>query len=475
MRTTVIAFLALVIALVSSFPVLAAGRPPNFVVIFIDDMGYADVGCFGAKGYDTPHIDRMAREGVRFTSFYVSQAVCSASRASLLTGCYNLRVGIGGALGPGAKIGINPDEMLIPEVLKQKGYATAIFGKWHLGDAKPFLPIHHGFDEYLGLPYSNDMWPLHPEAKSAKKNPWPDLPLIEGDRVVNPKVTPADQEQLTTQYTQRAVKFIETNKDKPFFLYVPHNQCHVPLYVSDKFKGKTKAGVFGDVVMELDWSVGQILDALKAHGIDEHTLVIFTSDNGPWLSYGRHAGSAAPFREGKGTTWEGGHRVPMIARWPGKIPAGTVCHEMAATIDVLPTLAKLADAPLPKHTIDGKDIWPLLASARDAKTPHDAYAFYWLNHLHAVRAGKWKLHFPHDYRTLKSGGGDDGDPAPYAQAKTDLALYDLDADPGETNNLADKHADIVQSLKDRAERYREDLGDSATKQIGKGVRPAGRL
>ncbi len=472
---TLIAFLHIAVALPQ--PVVAVDRPggPNFVVIFIDDMGYADVGCYGAKGYDTPHIDRMAKEGVRFTSFYVSQAVCSASRASLLTGCYNLRVGIGGALGPGAKIGIHKDEMLIPEVLKQKGYATAIFGKWHLGDAKLFLPIHHGFDEYLGLPYSNDMWPFHPEARNAKKNPWPDLPLIEGDQIINPKVTGEDQTQLTTQYTQRAVKFIEKNKDKPFFLYVPHNQCHVPLYVSDKFKGKTERGLFGDVMAELDWSVGEILAALKTNGIDEHTLVIFTSDNGPWLSYGTHAGSAGPFREGKGTTWEGGHRVPMIARWPGKIPAGTVCNEMAATIDVLPTLAKLADAPLPKNAIDGKDIWPLLSSAKDAKTPHEAYAFYWLGHLQAIRSGKWKLHFPHDYRTLKNKGGDEGNPAAYSASKTELALYDVEADLGETTNLAQKHPDIVENLKKLAEKYREDLGDTATKQIGKGVRPAGKL
>ncbi|MEO1971906.1 MAG: sulfatase-like hydrolase/transferase, partial [Pirellulaceae bacterium] len=280
----------------------AAGRLPNVVVIFIDDMGYADIGPFGVQGIETPNLDRMAREGRVFTDFYVTQAVCSASRAGLLTGCYNVRVGIMGALGPGAKQGINSSEMTIAELCKQKNYATACYGKWHLGHHHRFLPMQHGFDDYFGLPYSNDMWPFHPTAGDR----FPDLPLIDKNKIVNPKVTGQDQELLTTQYTERAVQFIDANKDRPFFLYLPHSMVHVPLYVSDKFRGKSERGLFGDVVMEIDWSVGQVMSALERHKIDDNTLVIFTADNGPWLSYGDHAGSVGPLREGKGTMFDGG-------------------------------------------------------------------------------------------------------------------------------------------------------------------------
>ncbi len=320
----------------------AASRPPNVVLIFTDDQGYADLGCFGAKDFQTPNLDRMASEGVRFTDFYVAQAVCSASRTALLTGCYPNRVGILGALGPASRIGINEDEMTIAEALKPKGYATAIYGKWHLGHHPKFLPTRHGFDEYSGLPYSNDMWPKHPTNHS-----FPDLPYIEGEETV--ELNP-DQTTLTTRYTERALRFIDQNQDRPFFLYVAHNMPHVPLHVSQKYEGKSKQGLYGDVIEEIDWSVGQILAALKSHGLDERTLVIFISDNGPWLSYGPHAGSAGPLREGKGTTFEGGVRVPCLMRWPGKIPAGTVCHEPAMTIDILPTLARLVGVELPERS-----------------------------------------------------------------------------------------------------------------------------
>jgi arylsulfatase A-like enzyme len=444
-----------------------AGRPPNVVLIFTDDQGYGDVGCYGAKGFATPNLDRMAREGIRFTDFYVAQAVCSASRAALLTGCYPNRIGILGALGPASQHGIHANERTIAEVLKPRGYATAIYGKWHLGHHPPFLPTRHGFDDYFGLPYSNDMWPHHPTAR------FPDLPLIEGETVLehNP-----DQTKLTTWYTERAVKFIDQNKDRPFFLYVAHNMPHVPLFVSDKFKGKSEQGLYGDVIMEIDWSVGQILAALKKHGLDEQTLVIFTTDNGPWLSYGNHGGSAGPLREGKGTTWDGGQRVPCLMRWPGKIPAGAVCRELAATIDILPTLAKLAGAELPRHPIDGLDIWPLVSGQPGARSPHEAYYFYWDRHLQAVRSGPWKLHFPHPYRTLAGKpGGKDGKPAPYGQSETGLALFDLEKDVGETTNVADQHPEVVERLKRLADKAREDLGDSAMKQEGKGVRPPGRI
>ena len=450
----------------------SAERPPNFVIIFTDDQGYQDVGCFGSPDIETPHLDRMAAEGVRFTDFYASQAVCSASRAALLTGCYPNRIGIHGALGPQSKTGIHDDEWTIAEILKTRGYATAIYGKWHLGHHPQFLPPRHGFDDYFGLPYSNDMWPFHPTAGDR----FPVLPLIEDDEIIVPVVEAADQARLTTWYTQRAVRFIEKNKEQPFFLYVPHSMPHVPLFVSEKFAGKSKRGLYGDVISEIDWSVGEILAALKQHGLDEHTLVIFTSDNGPWLSYGNHAGTALPLREGKGTTWDGGQREPCIMRWPGKIPAGAVCTDLAATIDILPTLAGLAGAEVPgDRIIDGKDIWPLMAGEPNAKSPHEAYYFYWIRNLQAVRSGKWKLHLPHEYRSLKGEPGHGGRPGLYVQRKTGLALYDLENDIGESTNVADKHPEVVQRLQELVEHAREDLGDSAQKRVGKNVREPGRI
>ncbi|MGI6417881.1 MAG: sulfatase [Thermoguttaceae bacterium] len=450
----------------------AAERLPNFVIIYIDDMGYADIGPFGAEGYETPNLDRMAEEGRRFTNFYVTQAVCSASRAGLVTGCYNVRVGILGALNHRANHGIHADEMTIGELVKQRGYATACFGKWHLGHHPKFLPTNNGFDEYLGLPYSNDMWPGHP---TAGKN-YPDLPLIEGTKIVDANVTAEDQEQLTTLYTRRAVNFIERNKNRPFLVYLPHSMVHVPLHVSDKFRGKSPRGLFGDVVMEIDWSVGQILDALRENNLDSHTMVVFASDNGPWLSYGDHAGSAKPLREGKGTMFDGGCRVPTVMRWPGRIPAGTVCDTPAMTIDLLPTIAHLAAAPLPDHKIDGKNIWPLVAGQPGAASPHEAYYFYYGNELQAVRMGKWKLHFPHGYRTLSGRkGGTGGTPVPYDNARIELALFDLENDVGETADVKDRHPEVVAAIQKLASAMREDLGDSARKIKGAGNRLAGQL
>ncbi|HLN29814.1 MAG TPA: sulfatase [Gemmataceae bacterium] len=441
-------------------------RPPNFVIILSDDQGYADVGCFGAQGLQTPNLDRMAKEGIRFTNFYVAQAVCSASRAALLTGCYPNRVGILGALDPKSKHGISAGEKTIAEVLQPRGYVSAIFGKWHLGHLPAFLPARHGFVEYFGLPYSNDMLP------KAGKTTYPDLPLIEGEKTIqkNP-----DQSRLTTLYTEHAVDFIARNKDRPFFLYVAHAMPHVPLAVSDKFRGKSARGLYGDVIEEIDWSVGQILAALRQHGLDEQTFVMFTSDNGPWLSYGDHAGSAGPLREGKGTTWDGGQREPCIMRWPGKIPAGSVCSEPAMTIDILPTLARQAGATLPQQKIDGLDIWPLISAQPGAKNPHEAYYFYWNNELQAVRSGRWKLYFPHEYRTLAGKpGGTGGKPIEYQKAKTGLELYDLKEDIGEKADVAAKHPDVVKQLEALAETARAELGDSATHRVGKGVRPAGK-
>ncbi len=461
------------LSFISAKEISAAAKTklPNIVIIFVDDEGYGDVGVFGAKGWTTPHLDRMAAEGARFTHWYAAQGVCSASRAALLTGCYPNRVGIHGALGPNNTHGIHENELTIAELVKQKGYATGIFGKWHLGHHAKFLPRQHGFDEYFGIPYSNDMWPNHPEVGDR----FPSLPLIEGEQTIHYL---KEQSNLTTMLTERAVHFINNNKDEPFFLYLPHPQPHVPLFVSDKFRGKSEQGLYGDVMMELDWSVGQVLQALKQNGIDDNTLVIFTSDNGPWLSYGDHAGSTGPLREGKGTAWEGGVREPMIMRWPGKIPAGYVCDVPAMNIDLLPTIAHLVGGELPKHPIDGLNIWPLITNQPGAQNPHEGYWFYYKhNELHAVMMGKWKLYFPHTYRTLAGRpGGTGGIPVKYSQGKlSSPELYNLADDVSETTDLAGKYPEVVDRLNKFAEKARAELGDRLTQRKGEGVRAPGQL
>ena len=445
----------------------ASTRPPNVVIIFCDDLAYADIAPFGSAT-PTPNLSRFAREGMRFTDFYAAQAVCSASRAALLTGCYPNRLGIQGALPPRAKTGLNLGELTLAEILKARGYATAIYGKWHLGDAPPFLPTRQGFDEWFGLPYSNDMWPFHPTASTN----YPPLPLYENEKVI--ELMP-DQRQLTTQYTERAVKFIERNQEKPFFLYVPHTMPHVPLYVSAKFNGASGRGLYADVIQEIDWSVGEILGALKRNGLDDNTLVVFTSDNGPWLLYGSHAGDARPLREGKATTFDGGVRVPCLMRWPGKIPAGSVCRELTMTMDLLPTIAKLAGTNAPTdRIIDGRDIWPLMTAQPGAKTPHEAYYYYWAQGLEAVRSGPWKLHFAHDYAHLTMPGGG-GLPGKYTRPKISGALYNLKQDISEQHDVAAQHPDVVARLQVLAEQARADLGDSLTKRKGANVRAAGKL
>lgn len=462
--------------------------PPNVVIIFIDDLGYADIGPFGATDYPTPNLDRMAASGRRFTDFVVSSAVCSASRSALMTGCYHQRIGIDGALGPQSEIGISDSEVTIAEICKSRGYATACYGKWHLGHHPRFLPTSHGFDHYCGIPYSNDMWPLHPEnVARMKRNPeaksaWPPLPLLESSAagevtVLNADMQPADQQLMTRQFTELATDFIRKNAQRPFFLYLPHPMVHVPLYVSPEFDGKSGAGLFGDTVMEVDWSVGQILDTLAELGIDDNTLVVFTSDNGPWLSYGDHAGSAGPFREGKGTMFEGGYRVPALMQWKGRIPAATTCDQLSSTIDLLPTIARLIDAELPNHTIDGKDISPLMFGDADATTPHEhIFCFYSPSSLHAVRTQRWKLHFPHPYRTLAGGpGGTGGVPVPYQSANIGLALFDMENDSGETTDVSEAQPEVVAELTAAAEKIRKELGDKLTDQAGKSVRPPGRM
>jgi arylsulfatase len=463
------------------------GQLPNIVIVLTDDQGYADVGVFGAKGFRTPNLDRLASQGCVFRNFHVAQPVCSASRAALLTGCYPNRIGIHGALPPHSKVGINTEEMTLAELLKQRGYATAIFGKWHLGDSPQFRPLRHGFDEYFGLPYSNDMWPwrpgdliLPPNERRRPATEYPELRLFDGDNVAIPQITHADQSQLTTWYTEHAVSFIEKNKEHPFFLYLAHNMPHVPLHVSDKFRGKTERGLYGDVIEEIDWSVGQVMDALQRTGLEKQTWVIFTSDNGPWLSYGDHAGSAYPLREGKGTCWEGGTREPCVMRWPGKIAAGTESKQMLLTIDLFPTIARLVGAELPKHPIDGLDVWPIISGKRGTKNPHHAYWFYYeVNELQSVVTGdgRWKLQLPHTYRTLGGKpGGHDGIPVPYEQRKLEKSeLYDLVNDISESEDVAASHDQIVRRLEAEAENAREELGDALTGRKGKTAREPGRV
>jgi arylsulfatase A len=475
--------LPLIIVLLTMFcgDVVAQQSSPNVVIIYIDDLGYGDIGPFGSITR-TPNLDRMAREGRKFTDFIVASAVCSASRAALLTGCIHERISMSGALGPDAKHGISEAETTIAEICKQKDYATMCIGKWHLGHHPKFLPTGHGFDSYFGLPYSNDMWPLHPDyAKlpadtEARKRGYPKLPLIENDQVIDPEVSGEDQSQLTKRYTEKAVQFIQDNRDRPFFLYLPHTMVHVPLFVSEKFRDKSGGGLFSDVITEIDWSVGQILDTLQRTGIDEKTLVIFTSDNGPWLSYGNHAGSAGPLREGKGTSWEGGVRVPTVMRWPAKIPAGTVCDQLASTIDILPTIANMLGVSWPEQKIDGQDIMHLMTQS-DATTPHESFPYYYANRqLQAVRDARWKLILPHTHRSLESKpGGSDGSPANYKQIQVGLELYDLKEDVGETKNVAAVYPEIVDKLQNAAQRWREELGDSLTNRVGKSVRQHGKL
>ena len=445
---------------------------PNIVIIFTDDQGYGDVGVFGAGDIDTPHLDAMAESGLMLTNYYAAQPVCSASRAALLTGCYPNRIGIHNAFMPGSRIGLHASEETLAELLAERGYRTGIFGKWHLGDQPDFLPTRHGFDTFFGIPYSNDMWPLHPQQGPVFD--FGPLPLYEQESVID---TLTDQTELTREITRRSVAFIEENRDRPFFLYVPHPQPHVPLFVSDQFRGKSGRGLYGDVIMELDWSVGQILSALRRSGIEDNTLVIFTSDNGPWLSYGNHAGSAGPLREGKGTNWEGGVREPFLMQFPGRLPAGVVRDEPVMAIDLLPTIAGLTGASLPEKTIDGKDVWPLLTGA-STEHPQQAYFFYYrVNELHAVRQGDWKLVLPHRYRSMQGQvPGTDGLPGEYTHFELQEAeLYNLNSDPGEAANLAGARPDKVEALMKLAEEMRQRLGDALTGAEGLENRDPGRV
>lgn len=455
---------------------------PNIVIIFMDDMGYGDLASYGATQYHTPNLDRLASEGMRFTHFYAAQAVCSASRAALLTGCYPNRIGISGALGPSSKTGLNPAEITIAEALKSRGYRTAAVGKWHVGHHLPFLPLQQGFDEYLGLPWSNDMTPYYydgkrtfPEGQERRRN-YPELPLIKGNKTIRELTTLGDQEELTTLYTETAIDFIERNQEHPFFLYLAHSMPHVPLAVSSKFKGKSEQGLYGDVLMEVDWSVGEIMKTLEKHGLSDRTLIIFTSDNGPWLNFGDHAGSAGGLREGKGTSFEGGQRVPCIMRWPDVIPAGTICEKLTSTIDILPTVVYISGAEQPENKIDGVNILSLLRGDREANPRDHFYYYYGKNRLEAVREGKWKLVLPHSYRSYEGViPGRNGMPGEYARGKTELRLYDLRRDPGERYDMSTIYPEVVESLLELAAQARADLGDDLTGHAGTNRRPPGKV
>ena len=425
-----------------------AGGKPNFVIIFTDDQGYQDVGCFGSPSIRTPNLDRMAAEGMRFTDFYSAASVCSPSRAALLTGCYPPRVGITKVLFPSDNIGLNPEERTIADMLKGKGYVTSCIGKWHLGHLPEFLPTSNGFDSYFGIPYSNDMdgvkgkdGNLDRAWRQKDYSPW-NVPLMRNEEIIE---RPADQTTLIERYTDEAVEFIRSSRDKPFFLYLPHTMPHVPLFVSEEFYVEDVQKAYKATIEQIDSAIGRVLGAIKDAGVDRNTLVVFTSDNGPWLDKKHHAGCALPLRDGKFSTYEGGMREPCIMRWPAKIPAGRVCSELCGTIDLLPTFARLAGAEMPAdRVIDGRDIWPLMEGRPGAGSPHEAYFYYRGNNLEAVRSGKWKLR----------------------RVKKNTELYDLEADVSEKINLADKHPEIVKRLAALMEEFDLELKANA--------RPAGK-
>ena len=404
LRSSIIVFGALnILLLVLVATACAEEQPANIVIIFADDLGYGDLSSYGSPSTKTPHLDQMACEGMRFTDFYSAASICTPSRAALMTGCYAGRVGLLDVLFPGQPEGLHPEEITIADMLKKRGYATTCIGKWHLGDHPEMLPTKHGFDSYYGIPFSNDMY-MSPELKLAQdvhlregltlKDVRPEefqdrVPLMRDDEVIE---YPCDQTTLTRRYTQEAVKFIKRNHDKPFFLYLPHSMPHVPLFASTDFQGRSDRGLYGDVIEELDWSVGEILKTLKEMGLDERTLVVFTSDNGPWFLDNGRGGSAGPLRGYKFQSYEGGMRVPCIMRWPGQIPAETRCSEVVGTIDLLPTIATIAQAEMPTdRVIDGKSIWNLMSGQPGARSPHDAFFYCGQTGPEAIRCGKWKL------------------------------------------------------------------------------------
>ncbi len=422
----------------------SAPPPPNIVILLADDLAYSDLALYADTGLVTPNLERMAREGILLTDFYAPAASCSPSRAGILTGVYPQRVGIPGVLMPQSTRGLPPETLTMAEMLRQQGYATACFGKWHLGHLEPHLPQHHGFDEYFGIPYSNDMTPDSTKNPNPYARRHPPLPLVEGVTTV---ATEPDQRLLTSRYTQRAIRFIEQHADQPFFLYLPYAAPHMPLFVSEAFEGASSRGRYSDVLLEIDWSVGQILDALERTGISQSTLVIFTSDNGPWLVKGEGSGVAKPLREGKGTTFEGGQRVPFVAWWPGTIPAQSVSHALATGLDLMPTVAALTGADVGVTPFDGHDIRALLRRQPGAALPYTAFFFVQGYQVQAVRAGSWKLHVPHRFRSIHGAYlATWTHPGAYTRDSISLALFNLDIDIGESVNVIDDHPATARRL-----------------------------
>ncbi len=453
---------------------------PNIVLINCDDLGYGDLTCYGSTMNRTPALDRMAAEGARFTDFYMSSPVCSPSRGAMMTGCYPNRIGFDEfdglpVLFPGSSVGLNPDEKSVAKLLKAQGYTTALVGKWHCGDQPPFLPLNHGFDHYFGLPYSNDMGrQAHPGER-----PWigrfekllnvsygndedptrwayPPLPLMRGNEVVQEQ---PNQAALTERYVGECIDFIRANRERPFFLYFAQMYVHLPIYTPESFLKRSQNGRYGAAVEHVDWTVAVLLDELKRQGLDENTLVIFTSDNGSRAR--NEGGSNDPLRGTKGTCWEGGQRVPMIARWPGRIPAGRTCSAVCSAMDFLPTFVGLAGgAPPSDRVIDGRDIFPLMEGVSD-NSPHGAFYYFHVGGLQAVRKGKWKLH------VARGRGWDNQEPI-------NPELYDLQADIAESQDVAAAHPGIVADLTALADKARHELGDHATGAEGAARRPKGK-
>ena len=424
---------------------------PNIVLINCDDLGYGDLGCYGSTVNSTPALDKMADEGLKFTDFYMASPVCSPSRGAMLTGCYPPRIGFGSfdgrwVLFPGQAEGLNPKEITIAKLLKERGYATKIVGKWHCGDQKEFLPTRHGFDSYYGIPYSNDM------GRQVEDDPRPPLPLLRDEEVIQAQ---PDQRGITERYVEESVRFMRENKDDPFFLYLAHMHVHLPHYPPERFLRESENGVYGAAVAAIDWATACIFHELKSLGLDDNTLVIFTSDNG---SRARdEGGSNAPLRATKGTTWEGGQRVPCLMRWPGKIAPGTTNSELTLSMDFYPTIAAICGAEVPTdRIIDGNDIRPLIFDEKDAKSEHDAFFYYKRDSIEAVRSGKFKLHVRKDDDEINE-------------------LYDLESDIGETTNLYDQHPDIVADLRAKIDACRKDIGDAAAGIEGENIRPSGRV
>ena len=462
-------------ASVSTFAAAPATRPPNFIILFCDNLGYGDVSPFAETVHRTPNLERMAREGMKLTHLYSASGVCTPSRAALMTGSYPRRVNLhknargGGVLQPVEPIGLHPSEITIAEVLKERGYVTGMIGKWHLGDQGPFLPTRQGFDSYIGIPYSDDMTPREGQI-------WPDLPLMRNETVIE---APVDRNELTRREAEDAIRFITANRDRPFFLYLPHampGSTQAP-FASTDFRGKSRNGPWGDSVEELDWAAGQILDALKRLGLDQHTLVLWTSDNGAPRRQPVQ-GSNLPLGGWGYTTAEGGMRVPGIAWWPGRIPAGTVCAELMTLMDILPTFAGLAGGRLPPHPIDGRNIWPLLAAQSGVRTPHEAFYYYQGDQLQAVRSGPWKLYLPLPARSPVAAKAAPGKapaaktPAPKAPSGPQPArLFDVVQDAQESRDVIAQHPDVVAALTRLADAARAELGD--VDRPGRGQRTAG--